>query len=142
MNRTLLTYWNAYKALLAATAGMVLLFLFLFSVGITCPIKFVTGISCPGCGMSRACFAALRGEFAAAFAYHPLWFLLPVAFPTLIVLKRKDSRMFLPLLITAAAVMIAVWCYRLLFVDTAVVVCDPANNLFARLLRWIGGGTF
>ena len=31
--------------------------------GITCPIKYITGISCPGCGMTRAWLSLiLRGD--------------------------------------------------------------------------------
>ena len=40
--------------------------------GIGCPIWFSTGISCPGCGMSRAVLLLLSGHFQAAFRMHPL----------------------------------------------------------------------
>lgn len=33
---------------------------------IVCPSRFLTGIPCPGCGMTRAFLALLRGDFAAA----------------------------------------------------------------------------
>jgi len=46
-------------------------------IGIGCPIKFFTGISCPGCGMTRAVMAALRLNFHDALYYHPLFFLVP-----------------------------------------------------------------
>jgi hypothetical protein len=36
-------------------------------------------IPCPGCGMTRAAFALLRGDWSAAFALHPLSiFIAPV----------------------------------------------------------------
>ena len=54
-------------------------YVLLFLCGITCPIKFTTGISCPGCGMTRACLALLRLDLGAALHYHPLVWLLPVA---------------------------------------------------------------
>lgn len=41
--------------------------------GITCPIRYLTGISCAGCGMSRAWISLLRLDAASAFAYHPLF---------------------------------------------------------------------
>ncbi len=44
-----------------------------------CPIRFFTGICCPGCGMTRAVFELLRLDFASAFKMHPLVFLLPLA---------------------------------------------------------------
>lgn len=40
--------------IVSAIAVVVLLYLVLEGFGITCPIKFLTGISCAGCGMSRA----------------------------------------------------------------------------------------
>ena len=54
--------------------------LILYFTGIGCPIKFATGISCPGCGMTRAWLAALQGNFGLAFAMHPLFWCVPLAF--------------------------------------------------------------
>ena len=39
-----------------------------------CPTYAIFGICCPFCGMTRAHLAALRLDFAAAFAYHPAFF--------------------------------------------------------------------
>ena len=43
-----------------------------------CPFRNFTGIPCPGCGMSRAWFAMLRLDVAAAFRYHPMFWSVPV----------------------------------------------------------------
>ncbi|MGD2101408.1 MAG: DUF2752 domain-containing protein [Acidimicrobiia bacterium] len=37
-----------------------------------CPFALCTGTACPGCGMTRAATALIRGDVKAAFAYHPL----------------------------------------------------------------------
>ena len=37
-----------------------------------CPVALVTGTACPGCGMTRAASHLVRGDFAQAFALHPL----------------------------------------------------------------------
>ena len=37
-----------------------------------CPIAFMTGVACPGCGMTRAASALLRGDVDTALGYHPL----------------------------------------------------------------------
>ena len=55
----------------AALLGIVLL-------GINCPFRSLTGIPCPGCGMTRAWLAALRLDFLAAFRYHPMFWSVPV----------------------------------------------------------------
>lgn len=47
-----------------------------------CPFKAITGIPCPGCGMTRAVLHACKGDFREAFRYHPLWI---VAVPLVIV---------------------------------------------------------
>ena len=72
----------------AATAAVVVLYVVLENLGITCPIKFFTGISCAGCGMSRAWLSVLRLDMAGAFRYHPLFFLPPVVL-VVILLKSK-----------------------------------------------------
>lgn len=42
-----------------------------------CILKLITGIPCPGCGMTRACISILRFDFVQAFKYNPLVFILP-----------------------------------------------------------------
>jgi hypothetical protein len=37
-----------------------------------CPIALLTGVPCPGCGMTRAASALLRGDLTLALDYHPL----------------------------------------------------------------------
>lgn len=41
--------------------------------GITvCVFKNITGISCPGCGITHACFSLVRGHFTEAWNYNHL----------------------------------------------------------------------
>ena len=77
---------NAYKRkshrrieVITSVAAVVVLYVILESFGVTCPIKYITGISCAGCGMSRAWMAFLQLDIAKAFAYHPLFWLVPIA---------------------------------------------------------------
>ena len=37
-----------------------------------CPVALVTGVACPGCGMSRAVGWLLRGDLERSVGYHPL----------------------------------------------------------------------
>ncbi len=46
-----------------------------------CTFHHLTGLNCPGCGMTRAAHAALHGEIATAFRFNPVGMvLLPLAF--------------------------------------------------------------
>jgi hypothetical protein len=41
-----------------------------------CPFKALTGIPCPGCGMTRAILSITKGDFHGAFGYNPFSFFL------------------------------------------------------------------
>lgn len=41
-----------------------------------CPIKTITGLDCPGCGIQRATHHLLNGEFQLALVQNPLLFIL------------------------------------------------------------------
>ena len=49
-----------------------------------CPSAALLGIPCPGCGLTRATLAVLRGDFAAALRFHPLVFLLAPVYLSLL----------------------------------------------------------
>lgn len=38
-----------------------------------CSFHSITGLYCPGCGMTRSLHAILNGHFFKAFSYNPLW---------------------------------------------------------------------
>ena len=70
-------------------------------IGVNCPIRFLTGISCPGCGMTRAWISLLQGNLSAAVSYHPLLF---TVVPTVIAVffrSRIPKRIFAILLALA-----------------------------------------
>lgn len=57
--------------------GLIAAVLLMHFSGIGCPIRWLTGIPCAGCGMSRAAFALAHGHIREAVRLHPLVFLLP-----------------------------------------------------------------
>ena len=117
--------------LLLAAAGILLL------LDVGCLFRHITGIPCPGCGMTRAQLAALRLDFRAAFWYHPLWFLpLPLLagqflFPNGLFRNKKwNTGLSIVLLILVVGVYgIRMFLY---FPDTPPMEYQPNN-----LLRWI-----
>lgn len=43
-----------------------------------CVIRSITGLPCPGCGLSRAWLAMLRLDLLSAFRYHPMFWSIPI----------------------------------------------------------------
>lgn len=89
-------------------------------LGWGCPVQHFTGIPCPGCGLSRAAAALLHLDFAAAFQYHPMIYVLPpVAIAVLfrqtpLLGSKKRERI---LLWSVMALWAVVWSVRLIARD-------------------------
>lgn len=88
-----------------------------------CPSRALLGLPCPGCGMTRALAALLRGDFAAAFAFHPWAFALAaqaalgwVAWGVSLgndEARRRLARGAGPLLLANLTALVALWLGRL-----------------------------
>ena len=91
-----------------------------------CPMARFAHIPCPGCGLTRATLALLRGDVATALSLHPL---APLVTPlvgislvanlvsyvrhgTLLTLRGKAARWANVLLLTTAAAMFVLWVAR------------------------------
>lgn len=89
----------------------------LYLLDIGCVFRLMTGIPCPGCGMTRAWLAALRLDFAAAIAYHPLFWAVPIAFLLAFVREETTSgkvKRGIDIVIAVLCVLvISVWIVRL-----------------------------
>lgn len=123
----------------SALAGIVLLYVLLESLGITCPIRFLTGISCAGCGMSRAWLSLLRLDLAGALYYHPL-FWLPIPAAALLLFRRRlPKRVFTVGLSLCGVLFVLVYFIRL-GLPGDIVVFAPREGLIWRLLSGLSGG--
>lgn len=120
-----------------ALGAIALFYLFLEALGVTCPIRFLTGISCAGCGMSRAWWALLHLDLSTALLMHPL-FWLPVPAAVLLLdrgrLPDRVRRVGLGICVGLFAV---VYFVRL-FSPGDVVVFAPQEGLLWRLVSDIG----
>ena len=112
-----------------------MLYVVLESAGITCPIKYLTGISCAGCGMSRAWLAVFRGDFAAAFSFHPLFWLPGVAAAVFIFRKQLPAAVYRAFWSVVVVLALGVYLVRMLDPENEVVVFHPEAGLFARMFR-------
>ncbi len=92
--------------------------------GVTvCPFALITGMACPGCGMTRAASSLIRGDFSTALGYHPLvpliavlsiggwaWFLLRRSGRV----EPLPARWVNTILILTGVMLVGVWAARLL----------------------------
>ena len=95
---------NAYKV-----AAVVVLYVILESFGVTCPIKYITGISCAGCGMSRAWISLLHFNIHDAFMYHPLFFLPPVVVIVMLLKSKINIKFYKIFMFTMACAFVIVY---------------------------------
>lgn len=52
-----------------------------FDIGIPCVFYEITGLYCPGCGITRLCLSLFEGDVYQAFRYNPIIFIdLPISF--------------------------------------------------------------
>lgn len=124
---------------LAALAAIALFYAALESMGITCPIRYIAGISCPGCGMSRAWLALLRLDLAGAFAFHPLFWLPPLAAALLLFRRRMPERLFRLGMGGMCILFAVVYFLRLFTPEDTVVVFRPSQGLIGRILSRAAG---
>lgn len=69
-----------WRTKLLFTAGYIGLVILLYALGISCVFRSAFGISCPGCGMTRAMLAAVQLRFKEAFRYHPMFWSMPILY--------------------------------------------------------------
>jgi hypothetical protein len=90
-----------------------------------CPFKRVTGVSCPGCGSTRAAMSLLHGDAAKAFAWNPMGVTVMCVFAAVAILRVGAARRVRVELspmqrkviwVCAAGLFLANWIYVLLYV--------------------------
>lgn len=121
-----------------ALAGIVLFYVVIEALGVTCPILYLTGISCAGCGMSRAWLSLARLDLAGAAAYHPLFWLPPVVLAALLLRRRMPKRLFQGIMAGCGVLFVGVYLVRLLLPGD-IVVCEPSQGLLWRLFQGVLG---
>ena len=104
-------------------------------IGVNCPIRFLTGISCPGCGMTRAWISLLQGNLSAAVSYHPLLFTVVPAVIAVFFRSRIPKRIFSILTWALILLFLAVYLYRMLFSSSDVVVFRPRSGVLYRAIH-------
>lgn len=120
---------------ITAVLAVVFFYALLQCFGITCPIKWVTGISCAGCGMTRAWLALLRLDFAQAFYYHPLFWLPPVAIVLIYLNSKKNIKFYKISMLLIIGLSAIVYLYRMLWGSDDIVVFRPGDGVLWRVIH-------
>ncbi|MDD7794735.1 DUF2752 domain-containing protein [Clostridium sp. 'White wine YQ'] len=106
-------------------------------VGIGCPIKFLTGISCAGCGMTRAWIRVIHLDLNGAFYYHPLFFLPPIYVLLFLFRDRISHKMFVTLVVIGVVLFITIYIFRLINPDHIVIDINIKNGFIYKIINFI-----
>lgn len=124
-----------YKEIIYSVMAVLLLYAAFALLGIGCPIKFITGISCAGCGMTRAWAAVLQLDFGKAMRLHPLWWAVPPALCVFLGRRHFRKKTLNICLFIFVAAFIIVYLYRMVAGGQDIVVFEPQNGLIWRSMR-------
>ena len=114
--------------------------------GTSCTIRSITGLPCPGCGLTRALLQFLRGDLAGAWAMHPLfWLAVPVLAVILTFMIRDPAKLYSRKATTAwigvAALFIIVYLIRMVLIFPNTEPLTWNNQAFIlRTARWLLDG--
>lgn len=103
-------------------------------LNISCPIKFLTGISCAGCGMTRAYLSLIQGNIKEAFTYHPLFWTVPIAIIVYIVKDRLPKKVLYGLIGICITAFMVCYIIRMFNPNDLVVVCNIKESIFYKII--------
>lgn len=127
------------KEALGAFLAVAAFYYVLKLLNIGCPIKFLTGISCAGCGMTRAWEALLRLNIEQAFYYHPLFYFPPIFLFILIFKTKINKHLYKMLIFTIILIFGIIYAVRLVYGESDIVVCKPQEGFVYKILQMILG---
>lgn len=125
---------------------ILVLIVYVYIVNVTeigCPYRFVFGIPCMGCGMTRAFFAVLKCDLSGAIRYHPLVLLLPVIFLLFIIhMSSNNDIKHKKIYKIGWGVVVVLFCIvyfiRLLILDDPIIKIQIKDGLIYKILCHLG----
>ena len=136
LNRFLADIIRYRKGIVAA--GVVCLVLQL-AFQTVCPMRLLTGLPCPGCGLTRAFLAFFSGNPAKAWSCHPLFAAVLIGIPLFAILRYITPEHFrffrlYAALVLAAAILLYLYRMATLFPDTEPMLFYKDDMLVLRIL--------
>lgn len=123
---------NDFRGQLSVAAAVIAGYGALMACGISCPVLWLTGVSCAGCGMTRAWLCVLRGDFARAFRFHPLWPLVPAGGLVWLVRSVLPPKVYRGCKLAFCTVFFAVYLVRLADPADPVAVVHPQEGVVGK----------
>lgn len=102
-----------------------------YILDIGCIFKKLSGLSCPGCGMTRAWLSFLKGDIGKAFYYHPLFWMIIVIPAIPLIRNRISDSLFNGILICCIVLLMGCYLIRL-FGGSDIVSFNPYNSLIIK----------
>lgn len=120
----------------------IIIYIFVYALlmhvlNIGCPIKWFTGISCAGCGMTRAFLSLIKGDIKNAFLYHPLFFLMPIIFVLYIFRDKFVDKTKKILLVAFIIIFLVCYIIRLIDPSDMIVSCHINESIIYKLLKGV-----
>lgn len=112
--------------------------LVLFYCFVGCPIRWLFGITCPSCGMTRAAISLLKFDFASAYFFHPLVFTLPIFAIIYCFRKRLSKRAQTVLLGVFIALFLAVYILRMVS-ESEIVYANFESGIIYKIFNFLKG---
>ena len=100
----------------------------LYFLDIECIFRLLYGVSCPGCGLTRAYKSILNLDLKSAFYYHPLFWTIPIIL--YLCIKKVDSKYLIVFII----LFIIVYFIRLCDNNCDIVSINIEDSLLYKLL--------
>ncbi|MBE5847296.1 MAG: DUF2752 domain-containing protein [Lachnospiraceae bacterium] len=122
------------KDLALLVLSLLLVFTVFDALGIGCPIRFVTGVSCMGCGMSRAWIALLHLDLKSAYYYHPLFWVPALFVPAYFLRERIPEKVRRYLLYVVIVLFTVVYIIRMADPNDTIVYFNPERGFIHRIV--------
>ena len=114
---------------------IIAVYVILHILKIGCPIKFLTGIPCAGCGMTRAWVSALKLDFVQAFYFHPLFWTVPIGIFVYLFRKHIPAQNVKFLMCIAIILFITVYIIRMMNPEDTVVKINFYESAIWQILK-------